>query len=268
MTIRDIIRFVLTRSNHGLPLGLITAETSFTEIKYFFSSTFWSGVRGLSRNWQKLFVTVWIIVSGIIVALAGPSAAVLVLPTFRPAWPAGAAYFHAIGNSSTLFPLTLDNGEDGGPLCRSPSTSNLQSPVSDYLGCPWAGYSTLMSVYTQWGTDLFVHPHNPINFYEWQQPRQIFLQIRAPGNAPESWATGTQPAINIWSGSLHIAWRGAISIIKSPSPAANFKFGSGSTTHIPTRIPAVRTVCHNQNSSDHATNRSVSVSYVRVFNRN
>lgn len=105
--------------------------------------------------------------SGIIVALAGPSAAVLVLPTTRPAWLAGAAFFHAVGNSSTLFPLTLGGESGGEPLCRSPSTANLESPLSDYLGCPWAGYSTLLSVYMQWGNDLFVYPGNPIAFYEW-----------------------------------------------------------------------------------------------------
>lgn len=252
---------MLTRSNDGLPLGMITAEISFTEMKYFFSRRFWRGVKGLSKHWQRWFVTIWIIVCGVIVALSGPSTAVLVLPTMRPVWPAGAAFFHAVGNSSTLFPLTLNNENEsgGGPLCHSPSTTIVESPLSDYLGCPWAGYSTLLSVYTQWGSDLFEYPNIPITFYEWQQPRQIIQHIRALGNAPENWATVTQPAINIWSGSLDLAWRTAIAMVKTPSPAANFKFGSGGTTHIPTMLPAVRTVCYYQNRSLQVTNLSVSM---------
>ena len=260
-----IVRFVLTRSNDGLPLGIITAEISFTTIKYFFSSKFWCGVRGLSKRWQRWCITIWIIVSGIIVALAGPSAAVLVLPTMRSAWPAGAAFFYMVGNSSTLFPLTLNNESDGGTLCHSPSIANLKAPLPNYLGCPWAGYSTLLSVYMQWGDDLMVYPGNPISFYEYEQPRQIIQHIRAPGNTPESWATGSQPAINLWCGSLSVAWYGAKSNVNSLSSAANFKFGSAVTTHVPAMLPTVRTVCFYSNASEHATNLSVSATWLRSF---
>ena len=265
LTIMHIVRFVLTRSNDGLPLGMITAETSFTKIKYFFSSRFWCGVRGLSERWYRWFIAIWIIVSGVIVALAGPSTAVLVLPTMRSAWPAGAAFFHMVGNSTTLFPLTLNSEFDGGTLCRSPSTANLQAPLPPYLVCPWGGYSTLLSVYTQWGDDLMVYPGNPISFYEYEQPRQIIQHIRAPGNTPESWATGSQPGINLWSGSISIAWKGATAVTKSSLSAANFKFGSTATTHVPALLPAVRTVCYYQNASEHATNLSVSLIWLRIF---
>ncbi|CAG8980622.1 hypothetical protein HYALB_00012439 [Hymenoscyphus albidus] len=63
----------------------------------------------------------------------------------------------------------------------------------------------------------------------------------AAAETPESWATATQPAINLWAGSLHIAWRRAIASTKAPPEAANFKWLPGTTAHILTKLPAVRT---------------------------
>jgi hypothetical protein len=131
------------------------------------------------------------------------------------------------------------------------------------LGCPWAGYPPLLSVYTQWGSAMYITPADPIALYEWHTPRQITQHTKAPWGPPESWAMGTQQAINAWSGSLHIAWRNAIE--EAESPAENFERSDGNTTtHIPgTKLPAVRSVCHYVNASQNVTNLSVSAMYLR-----
>ncbi|CAG9990319.1 unnamed protein product [Clonostachys byssicola] len=246
LTIIDIVRFMLTRSDHGLPLGMAPAGQSFTTIKYFFTFKFWGAVKGLPRSLGTWFICIWLISSGVIIALVGPATALLVVPTGRAAWQAGAAYFNAVGDKATLFPVNLDGDSDGGPLCRSPSIQRLNRPARDDLGCPWSGYPTILAALTQWASNLMVYPGYPIPFFEWQQERHVLQNPRAPGHAAESWTIASQPAFNVWSGSLDLAWRGAITNVGQLSPAANFKFATGKTTYIPTSFPAVRTVCHYQ----------------------
>lgn len=258
VSVGDILRFILTRSKNGLPLSMITMDKRFAEIKFFFSRRFWYGIWKLPRG-RRWFVLLWLSASGIIATLVGPATAVLLIPQLRYDWPAGAANYSIVGNESTIFPrtITLENDSGGGSLCDLPSTATVEMPPSTHLGCPWAGYSALLAVYTQWGSDLIFAPIHPIPLYEWQQPREILQHIRGRDLSPESWATGTRPAINVWSGSLDIAWLDAVKHVKFPSPAVNFKRGSGRKTYQPTSLPAVRTICHHQNQPE---NSSLSVS--------
>lgn len=243
---------MLLRTNEGIPLGIMTAETSFADLKYFVSGKFWKGVLAIP-GYGKYLVAIWIIVSGVIAALAGPATAVLIIPTSRPVWPAGSAYFNMAGDESVHYPSTLSESNDGGILCQSPSVAMLNSPSAFQLGCPWAGFAVLQSMYMQWGSDLAIYPGNSITFFEWEEAREIYQHTRALENTPESWATATLPAANVWSGSLHIAWRGAVANeaqLGPLSPAFNFHSWGSTTTHIPTLLPAVRTVCRYQNDSE------------------
>jgi hypothetical protein len=270
ITISDIVREVLIQPNGGLPLGMISAAANFSQLSYFVSSRFWYGVRGLSRYRQTWFIATWLILSGIVVTLSGPLTAVLALPSRQVAWPAGAARFNVVGNESTVFPtrLDLDNDSGGGFLCLQPSLDLLEIPPSTYLGCPWSGYTTLMSTFAQWGSDYAVYPINPVQFIEWVQLREINQTIRAGSYAPENWVIGTQPAVNVWSGSLHLSWKSAIAAAPALSPGGRFKYGWDMTTHIPTRLPTVRTLCHYQNVSQSVTNWSVSHTFRRCLRSN
>ena len=156
----------------------------------------------------------------------------------------------------------MENDSGGGSLCNLLSTSKVEIPPSTALGCPWAGYSALLAIYSQWGSELDSVPYHPIPLYEWQQPREIFLHIRGRDLSPKSWATGTQSAINVWSGGLHITWWDAIKYVEAPSPPANFKHGSGRKTHQPTYLPTVRTIRNHQNQSE---NSSFSVSILLLL---
>lgn len=177
----------------------------------------------------------------------------------QTSWPAGSAYFYTVNNMSNIFPLILNAESSGADMCLSPPTTMLQSLDAYHSGGPWAGYSTLLSVYTQWGIDLFDFPDiSSVNFYEWQQLRQIQSHVRQQEKSPESWAIATQPAINLKGANIDIAWNKAVAKVTGLSPGVNLTRGSRRATRIYTKLPTVRTICHNQQYSDHDMNISVS----------
>lgn len=204
VSVRVILRLGLIKSQDGLHLAMITMNKRFAEIKFFFSRRFWCGISKLPRD-RRWFVLLWLSASGIIATLVGPATAVLLIPQLRYDWPAGTVNYSIAGNESTIFPRTITLGNDpgGGSLCNLPSTANLELPPSTHMGFHWAGYSAVLEVYTQWGYDLDFTPIHLISLYECQRPREILQHIHGRDLSPESWATGPQPAIKVWSGSFH-----------------------------------------------------------------
>ncbi|KAF1987286.1 hypothetical protein K402DRAFT_453761 [Aulographum hederae CBS 113979] len=249
LTVMDIIRYVLIY-NDGLPLGIITAQTSVTEVTYFFSSEFWGGVRGLSRTWQRWFIPVYLITVGTIVVLSGPSTAVLVIPSEQSAWPAGSAGFSIVGNSSSNFPTTVDSASIGGDQCDS-----LQTASFDTTGCPWSGYPVLSAIYSEWGGHFNAFPNTPIGFYEYGMLRQAIQHRRGKAFSPESWTMATSLGTNIWSNSIVAAWwraTGRIPASQMLSSVANFRWtGDGLSARVDGLLPVVRTLCvYNDNGED------------------
>jgi hypothetical protein len=201
----DIVRNSLILSTDGLPLGLIHAQTSFTDISYFFSASFWGGIRAISSRWQKWLISIYFIVAGFVVVLAGPATAVLVLPSRTTTWQAGAAKFSMVESRDTLYPVVINSSSIDGPQCFSLSTSSLHAPDRSRLGCPWAGFSTLLAAYSAWGGQTATFQAESFTVYEYGWPRQSIQRRRAPAFGAESWAMATSVCVDLWAFSIQNA---------------------------------------------------------------
>lgn len=261
LTVMDVLRYCLTRSKNGLPLGMLAAQNGFADLAYFISPEFRHGSRGLSTRWQKWLLPIYLIAIGIIMVLVGPSTAVLIIPSPRNDWPAGSATFNIVGDASTLYPTTLSDTSNMASECISPSEPDIAAPSAKFLGCPWAGYPILSSIYSEWASSWNGYQNNPINFYEFGLIRQTVQHRRAAQFSSESWALSTPLGPSIWSANIDNAWNTAV--LRLPgrytlSSFSNYKWSmTAKNNRVPGKLPTVRTVCHYESVVDNSTSLQV-----------
>ena len=82
----DIIRHQLLFGSEGLPLGILASKQQFTEVQYLLSPELRFGLAGFSRRRKRLLFGLFILASTLISLFAGPSAALLLIPTQRSDW--------------------------------------------------------------------------------------------------------------------------------------------------------------------------------------
>ncbi|RSL54946.1 hypothetical protein CEP53_007258 [Fusarium sp. AF-6] len=90
----------------GIPLGLLTSGWNFSQIQYFWSAEFLGCLtrdRAMSPKQQcKRYGTlVFIAISGLLALVAGPAAAVLMIPR-RKDWPVGGGIYWLNGETNSL----------------------------------------------------------------------------------------------------------------------------------------------------------------------
>lgn len=83
---------------------------------------------------------------GLIVVLAGPVTAQLLIPTHISAWPAGGTDYDIVGTPETLWPdaLSIDHV---GEVCSDPNSERVLAPTEGDSSCIWFDYGTLAQAY-------------------------------------------------------------------------------------------------------------------------
>ena len=156
----DVLRHELLFGHEGLPLGILASKQQFTEMEYLISPEFRFGLAGFARRRKRLLFGLSILTSSLISLFAGPSAALLLIPTQRSNWPAGGASFWLAGDDNSLWPSKLTTSSIGGPDCAYASMQELSTGSLNFSGCIWAGYSLLAEAFQQRhfssGIDLIV----------------------------------------------------------------------------------------------------------------
>ena len=148
----DILSIQLLSGPNGLPLGLLSSKQAFTEVQYLLSPEFRFGLGGYPwrKRWRaRLAFGLFIIISFIISILAGPSVAVLVIPSVRTDYPGRGASLWVWGDDNSLWPSRLTNAHTGPSECALPNVTTLDSEALITLDCIWGGYSSLAEFFRQ-----------------------------------------------------------------------------------------------------------------------
>lgn len=238
----DVVRTQLLRSEDGLPLGLITAQSRFSGLNYFWSPEFWYGRKAL-RSWRKrLVLTALLIICGFVAVFAGPASATLLLPTNIPDWPAGATNYTISGNESALWPrhVTKDHIPS---ICHSPTLNMLQQAAWQTDGCAWDGYTTFNKD-LRTATNLIRHNLTIADLSTTRVLQQFSFATLAPHVAVSS------PAYQ-----LGLGWTDSYQAIQGViSSYAHYKRNindNGITLRIQSYMPFVRSSCVAVDNSEY-----------------
>ena len=147
-------------SANGIPFGLLTSAYQVTLGCAPFSIGFWNTCKSfVSRGAFDLqaFGLIWLIILATILGLtAGPASAIAAIP--RLSWwfhqdlftfyqsPGRSADDFQIYVPKQLFPMVLDGSSLPGPFC-------LESSLDLNSSCPFVGYSSLLSVFNDTGSN-------------------------------------------------------------------------------------------------------------------
>ena len=128
----------------GIPLGLVGAGMDFTKLSFFWSPEILGSVTSLfkgRRRYRKIQLGLFLILSGALALLAGPSCAVLLVPQNQD-WPAGGTSLLLNGTMDEFWPAELPSNPSLAPMCSSSSGTR-------YGICPSGGYHSLWSHYAK-----------------------------------------------------------------------------------------------------------------------
>lgn len=173
--------FELLSGSSGLPLGLLSSKQGFTEVRYLLSPDFRFGLGGYpwrQRWYKRLVFGLFIVTSFLISILAGPSVAVLVIPSKQTDWPGGGALLWFWGNDDSLWPSRLTNAHIGPSYCQQPDVTALDSEALTTLNCIWSGFSSLAENFKQ--AHLVVPIH--FNYQDGVLNRVFYLNQHDWGN--------------------------------------------------------------------------------------
>lgn len=240
-------------------MGLLSSEQEFTEVQYLLSPDFRFGLGGYPwpKLWYKrLAFGLFIVTSFLISILAGPSVALLVIPSTRTDWPGGGASLWVWGNDDSLWPSRLTNAHIGPSYCQQPNITALDSEALATLNCIWGGFSSLSEIFKQ------AHLGIPITF-NYQD-----------GVLNRAFSLNQHVSLNQFSGSfvytVHLTvgiilknagqlWYNALINIPTSSKYYSLlnRVRDATTGYAQSWLPAVRTSCntfdpflyHNSNSS-------------------
>lgn len=235
----DILRHQMLFGQEGLPLGIISSKQRFTEMHYLISPDFRFGLAGFTRRRKRLLLGLFIVTSSLISLFAGPSAALLLIPTLRSNWPAGGASFWLAGSDDILWPSNLTASSVGGPDCENPDTQNLGNGALNFSSCIWAGYPTLAAAFNQRhlssGIDLLVDDG---------VLKRDFV-IRSRGEVEETWVLAIHMAVGVFSKNVAEAWYFALKGISSSSwhHTLRYRIFNETIGSVQSWAPAVRASC-------------------------
>ena len=244
----DIVGIQLLSGASGLPLGLLTSKQSFTEVQYLLSPQFRCGLAGYPwrERWRvRIAFGLFIIASFVISILAGPSVALLVIPSLRTNFPGGGASLWLWGDEDSLWPSKLTIAHTGPSQCASPNVTTLDSEALDYTYCIWGGYSALSEFFKQ------SHGLIPGNFtyQDGILNRDVALHPnsadRVGGPAVPSFVYTAHLAVGIMLKNAGQLWYEALLYIPESSSYYTLRYRNreATTGYAQTWLPAVRTSC-------------------------
>ena len=121
--------------NEGLPLGLLGAGLSFSQISYLWSAEFCLSVKAC--GWKKWPLWLLLIVAALVAATIGPSIAILISPRFQTI-PIGGTTNYLNAAADQLWPVHINSSEYF--ACSLPNATL-------YDVCPSGGYSSLLHTF-------------------------------------------------------------------------------------------------------------------------
>ena len=257
----DILRAQLLFRSEGLPLGILSAKQQFTELSYLFSPEFRFGLAGFARRRQRWIFGLLIVTVSLMSLLAGPSAALLAIPTQRPDWPAGGASFWLVGNEESLWPSNLTASDTGGSHCANSSIQMLQTEALNSSGCIWAGFSPLAEVFKQ------SHLATPFDVILDDGVLRRESQIRPRGEVAETWVLAIHLATGVLARNVAQYWYETLLEIPKSSSHHNLRYRHSNETIGSVRgwVPAVRTRCATNTVFANESGLSFGVGYPCLY---
>ncbi|KAL9088144.1 MAG: hypothetical protein Q9159_003262 [Coniocarpon cinnabarinum] len=233
----DVFRREALFGRDGVPLGLIGSHLQFSDLGYFWSPEFWSGMKGFTSRQKQIFLWLLLVICGIIAVAIGPASALLLVPIQRDIWPAGSANLWLAGNQDYLWPTTLDNTTID-DTCRDASIDLQQTQLVSTSGCAWNGFQSFLGFYR---ASHQVQLNN-VTFTDGMVTRilQSFVD-----EVPYPYSLAPNLAAASPSYELTQKWAETISNISGTSSEAHFKrHGAGTIVRIGGFIPTVRVSCN------------------------
>ncbi|KAH6892453.1 hypothetical protein B0T10DRAFT_605187 [Thelonectria olida] len=237
----------------GLPLGLVVSGWSFTQISYFWSAEFWGGVisnettpKGRGR---RVFVTSLVLISGILAIMAGPAAAVLMVPRTME-WAIGGGIFWMNGSEEQIWPTYLDDQYYREFECGDEWRQTMDPR------CPSAGFIPLSQHYTIWWS-LSDAPFE----FEIQDSnlRKAMHVVPSARNHLDTWAYTTHATSATMQDAMRSMHAKSLSYLQNhrhgspklgaPDPQ-NLLYAETKKFEVKTKAPAVRTTCLGQDNVD------------------
>lgn len=239
MILMDILRHQLLFGREGLPLGILASKQQFTELQYLTSPEFRFGLAGFARRRERLLLGLLILTSTLISLFAGPSAALLLLPTQRSDWPAGGASFWLTGDDESLWPSKLTISSIGGHDCAYPSMQRLSTEASNSSGCVWAGYSSLAEAFKQ------RHFSNENDLLVDDGVLKRDFVTRSSAQLAETWVLTIHMAVGVFSRNVANAWYLALQGIPPSSwhHTLRYRIHNETVGSVQSWVPAVRVDC-------------------------
>lgn len=126
----------------GVPFGLVGAASSFTQMSFFWSSSFLGSISRTTSPSKTLLALV--LVSGFIASTAGPAVAVLIIPR-EHTWAAGGTSYWVNGTFDDLWPgeVKLDHYMPERDSKAFKAKCTAQNAYTNSL-CPSGGYMALL----------------------------------------------------------------------------------------------------------------------------
>lgn len=235
----DILRHQLLSGPEGLPLGILASKQQFTEMQYLISPEFRFGLAGFARRRKRLLFGLFILASSLISLFAGPSAALLLIPTQRSNWPAGGASFWLAGDDESLWPSKLTASSLGDSDCEYTSMQRLSTEALNSSACVWAGYSSLAEAFKQ------RHFADEVDLIVDDGVLKRDFVIRSKGEVAETWVLAIHMAVGVLSKNVAAAWYDALKGI-APSSwhyTLRYRIFNETTGSVQSWVPVVRADC-------------------------
>ncbi|KAI5457074.1 hypothetical protein BGZ63DRAFT_417405 [Mariannaea sp. PMI_226] len=236
----------------GVPLGLVVSGWSFTQLSYFWSAEFWGGVASINtssrRVWRRYFFVSLVFISGILAIMAGPAAAVLMVPRIMD-WSIGGGIFWMNGSDAQLWPTYLDASYYSDFNC-SDEWADIMDPR-----CASAGFAPLSQHYTM----SWTYSDAPVEFeLQDRNLRKIMHVIPSTRSQLDTWAYTAHAVTATMQDSMRSMHAKSLAYLQEhplpPSinvPNPNFLLYSDSKRYVvQTKAPAVRTICLDQDTVD------------------
>ncbi|KAL2822272.1 hypothetical protein BDW59DRAFT_149635 [Aspergillus cavernicola] len=224
----------------GLPLGLLGADRSFTQISFFWSLEFWGAVLSYnSRRWRQNYIVVGLLIlAGVLATLAGPSTAVLMIPR-KLDWPVGGGIFWLNGSESELWPTNLDAEYLQDYICLTD-----EARLHDFR-CPSAGYLPLFSHLSTWWN--FPDALHEVQLQD-SSIRKVFYVASNIQRIKDTWTyTTSGPSANLQDATVNFYRNGLLHLRTfnndEPPYPLSLELAESKKFKLKTQVPAVRVSC-------------------------
>ena len=137
VVVMQVLRHYLLQ-DEGIPLGLLGAGLSFSQVSYLWSPEFCLGIKSCLFNRRKWPLFPLLLVTGVVVATIGPSMAVLILPRIQDI-PTGITSYYINATADQMWPTNITPSLEYS-ACSLPN-------ATDYAVCPSGGYSSILSTF-------------------------------------------------------------------------------------------------------------------------